>query len=57
MVAAHPDDLRAAAGNGLRTVFVPRPLEWGPGGEAEASDPTFNVVARDFLELAEKLGA
>jgi 2-haloacid dehalogenase len=57
MVAAHPDDLRAAAGNGLRTVYVPRPLEWGPGGEAEASDPTFNVVARDFLELAEKLGA
>ena len=57
MVAAHPDDLRAAAGNGLRTVYVPRPLEWGPGGEAEPSDPIFDVVARDFLELAEKLGA
>jgi 2-haloacid dehalogenase len=57
MVAAHPDDLRAAAGNGLKTVYVPRPLEWGPGGEAEPSDPIFDVVARDFLELAEKLGA
>jgi 2-haloacid dehalogenase len=57
MVAAHPDDLRAAAGNGLRTVYVPRPLEWGAGGEAEPSDPNFDVVARDFLELAEKLGA
>ena len=57
MVAAHPDALRAAAGNGLRTVYVPRPLEWGPGGEAEPSDPIFDVVARDFLELAEKLGA
>ncbi len=57
MVAAHPDDLRAAAGNGLKTVYVPRPLEWGPGGEAEPSDLTFDVVARDFLELAKKLGA
>lgn len=57
MVAAHPDDLRAAAGNGLRTVYVPRPLEWGPEGEAEASDPAFDVVARDFVQLAEKLGA
>ena len=57
MVAAHPDDLRAAAGNGLKTVYVPRPLEWGPGGEAEPSDPIFDVVARDFLELAGKLGA
>jgi 2-haloacid dehalogenase len=36
---------------------VPRPLEWGPGGEAEPTDPTFSVVARDFLELAKKLGA
>ena len=56
MVAAHPDDLRAAAGNGLKTVYVPRPLEWGPGGEAEPSDPIFDVVARGFLKLAEKLG-
>jgi len=29
MVAAHPDDLRAAANCGLRTAFVPRPLEHG----------------------------
>lgn len=57
MVAAHPDDLRAAAGNGLKTVYVPRPLEWGPGGDAEPSDPIFDVVAWDFPELAEKLGA
>jgi len=57
MVAAHPDDLRAAAGNGLRTAYVPRPLEWGPGGEAEPPDPTFDIVAGEFLELAEKLGA
>jgi 2-haloacid dehalogenase len=57
MVAAHPDDLRAAKSNGLRTAYVPRPLEFGPGGEAEPPDSSFDLVARDFLELAEKLGA
>jgi 2-haloacid dehalogenase len=56
MVAAHPDDLRAAAGNGLKTVYVPRPLEWGPGGEAEPSDPAFDLVVEDFVELAGRLG-
>jgi 2-haloacid dehalogenase len=55
MVAAHPDDLRAAAGNGLKTVYVPRPLEWGPGGEAEPSDPAFDLVVEDFVELAGRL--
>lgn len=57
MVAAHPSDLRAAAGHGLKTVYVLRPREWGPDGEAEPSDPSFDVVAHDFLELAQKLGA
>ncbi len=57
MVAAHPDDLLAAAENGLRTVYVPRPLEWGPGGKAEPPHPLFDIVAGDFVELAEKLGA
>ncbi len=57
MVAAHPNDLRAAAENGLKTVYVPRPLEWGPEGEAEPADPAFDIVAKGFVELAEKLGA
>jgi 2-haloacid dehalogenase len=57
MVAAHVYDLRAARENGLRTAYVPRPLEFGPGGEAEPPDPGFDIVARDFVELAEKLGA
>jgi 2-haloacid dehalogenase len=57
MVAAHPDDLRAAHDNGLRTAYVPRPLEFGPGVEPEAADPLFDVVARDFIELAALLGA
>lgn len=57
MVAAHPDDLRAAAENGLKTAYVPRPLEFGPGGSAEEPDPAFDLVAGDIVELAEKLGA
>ena len=57
MVAAHPDDLRAAAAQGLRTAYVRRPLEWGPGHEPEPADPLFDAVAGDFVELAEILGA
>jgi 2-haloacid dehalogenase len=57
MVAAHPDDLHAAAGNGLKTVYVPRPLEWGPESEAEPSDPAFDLVVEDFVELAGRLAA
>jgi 2-haloacid dehalogenase len=56
LVAAHPNDLHAAKDNGLRTAYVPRPLEWGPGGEAEPPDPSFDLVVEDLVELAEKLG-
>jgi 2-haloacid dehalogenase len=58
MVAAHADDLRAAAACGLRTAYVPRPLEYGAGRPftpAPAAD--FDVVAGDFLDLAARLGA
>jgi 2-haloacid dehalogenase len=57
LVAAHPSDLHNAQANGLRAAYVPRPLEWGPGGEAAPPDPSFDLVAEDFIELAEKLGA
>jgi len=58
MVAAHKSDLRAAKQAGLRTAFVPRPLEFGPAGSADtAPDAGFDVSARDFLDLADKLGA
>ena len=58
MVAAHKGDLRAAAKAGMRTAYVPRPLEHGPGDDRDLSpDRDFDVVARDFVELAEKLGA
>jgi 2-haloacid dehalogenase len=55
LVAAHPIDLRAAQTHGLRTAYVPRPLEYGSRGESEPPDPSFNLVADDFLELAKKL--
>jgi 2-haloacid dehalogenase len=58
MVAAHPSDLRAAAACGLKTAYVPRPLERGPGGAMEPWTPgEFDVVAEDFMALAAALGA
>jgi 2-haloacid dehalogenase len=58
MVAAHPADLAAAARCGLRTAYVPRPLEFGPGRPGSQPEPgqPFDVVAGDFVKLAEKLG-
>ena len=57
LVAAHPSDLRAAAACGLRTAYVPRPLERGAGGAMEAwVEGEFDVVADDFLALADALG-
>ena len=56
MVAAHPNDLKASHACGLRTAFVSRPLEYGPGMEAASGTcEPFDVAARDFLELADKL--
>ena len=58
MVAAHPSDLVAAQRAGLRTAYVSRPLEWGPGGYREPlGSASFDVVADDFADLAAKLGA
>ena len=56
MVAAHPSDLRAAAACGLRTAYVARPLERGPGGAMEAwTEGEFDTVATDFVALAQTL--
>ena len=58
MVAAHPSDLRAAAACGLKTAYVPRPLERGPGGAMEPwTAGEFDLVAEDFGALAGALGA
>ena len=57
MVAAHKPDLKAAAGAGLWTAFVPRPQEW-PNRRIDLSyEDSFDVNAKDFLDLAAQLGA
>ncbi|MBV1798100.1 haloacid dehalogenase type II [Siccirubricoccus sp. G192] len=57
LVAAHNGDLRAARSCGLATAFVTRPTEHGPSQATDlrAEDP-WDIVARDFQDLAEKLG-
>ena len=58
MVAAHPGDLVAAQRAGLRTAYVPRPLEWGEGGYREpVGDAVFDFTVADFNALADRLGA
>jgi 2-haloacid dehalogenase len=57
LVAAHPSDLRAARDVGLKTAYVARPQENGPGAEPpRLEDGEFDVTATDFLDLAEQLG-
>ncbi len=58
MVAAHNGDLVAAAACGLRTAFVARPVEHGPGQTTDLA-PTgdWDHVADDLLHLAEMLCA
>lgn len=57
MVAAHSSDLQAARDAGLRTGFVARPDEGGPGqGERHASVPV-DVSAVSLLDLADRLDA
>lgn len=57
LVAAHNGDLAAARRCGLRTVFVPRPAEHGPGQTTDlAPEDEWDVVAEDFGALAARLG-
>ena len=57
LVAAHNDDLEAAAAQGLRTGFVARPTEYGPHQRKDLG-PTgpWDVVADSFEHLADALG-
>ena len=57
MTAAHSNDLKSAAENGLRTAHVGRPGENGPGTGESAPRVQVDVAATNFVELAEKLGA
>jgi 2-haloacid dehalogenase len=56
MVACHLGDLRAAARRGLRTAYVRRPDEYGPG---KTPDPPqhgeFDIVCNSFIDLAQVL--
>jgi len=57
LVAAHSNDLAAAAALGLRTAHVARPNEHGPNtGETAPSVPV-DVAGRDLADLADKLEA
>src|SRR5258706_4337568 len=58
LVAAHPHDLLGAQRAGLKTAYVPRPLEHGPKPLVPPPPCAgFDIVASDFLDLAAKLGA
>jgi 2-haloacid dehalogenase len=57
MVAAHNGDLVAARGCGFRTAFVARPSEHGPAQKSDLrAEHAFDVIASDFLDLADQLG-
>lgn len=60
MVATHETDLDASREAGLRTAYIHRPLEWGPEQADEGEKPdesAYDIVARDILDLAERLGS
>ena len=57
LAAAHHDDLAAARGCGLRTGYIERPLEFGPGLPKDVSSRADNTLhARDIGALADLLG-
>lgn len=58
MVAAHNRDLAAARETGLKTAFLPRPTEHGPGQTIDLeAEEDWDVVAEDLVDLAARLGA
>jgi 2-haloacid dehalogenase len=56
MVAAHSNDLAAAAANGLRTGHIARPNEHGPGRGETAPRIPVDAAAPDLEALAAALG-
>ena len=58
LVAAHNDDLCAAADLGLATAFVPRTTEWGQDQQANLTPARdYTVVATDLTDLATQLAS
>ena len=57
LVAAHNNDLSAAAGTGYRTAFVVRPAEYGPQQSKDlAAEKAWDVVTDSFTGLADAMG-
>ena len=57
LVAAHENDLQSARSHGLKTAFVHRPMEHGPGKAAPfPAAGKYDFVAKDFLDLADQIG-
>ena len=58
MCAAHNGDLAAARRLGLRTGFIARPAEYGPGQNRDlAPEADWDVAVGGVEELADRLGA
>ena len=56
MVAAHAYDVDGARAAGLKTAYVFRPDEFGPGkGEDPGDTSRFDVTVSSFIELADRL--
>ena len=57
LVAAHNDDLTAASAVGLRTAFVVRPGEYGPGQKKDfKAERPWDVITDGFNGLADAMG-
>ena len=56
MVAAHSSDLAAAAAVGLRTAFIARPEEHGPGRGEHRASVAVELSADSLTALADQLG-
>ena len=52
MVACHNDDLAAARAVGLKTGFIPRPDEKGPGLGEAAPSADWDFLGDDLIDLA-----
>ncbi len=58
MVAAHNSDLKHARSQGMATAFVARPTEYGPKQTRDVqAEDAWDVIATDFVDLAERMGA
>ena len=56
MVAAHKFDLKAAKEAGLKTAYIPRPLELGPETKVDRSPETYiDFVADSLIDLSRKI--